>query len=341
MSYTASYAMSHRPQLSLLDKTVAFAAWVLAGTIFLTIGWLAMEPDDPQGAVSILTRSRGIVMLVQAGALAAVAAALATAIAGRRLADVGTFAAAVGLAVVSLRGGTAASLLVETADLSAAAQRWLALQLAAETLGWFVVISVVMGVSGLVARWCFPEPRGKDDADLDLCAIAAQTLAGRDAPVLGHWLFRVPAGRQTAPRTGLKHTLLVAAIGLLAIHVLSGGLSSRAIRHGQACFVVAAGVAIASWIAYRRVPVGSALWSILAVPLIAVIGYIWAGMRPAVAGLPLSQPASHFLRVLPIQYVSVGTAAALTTFWCMYTPPATGGGASRSSATRTAQRGRR
>ena len=116
MNTASSPIMVHRPHRTLLDKTVTLGSWVLAGAIFLSVGWLAMKPEDPLGAVTVLTRDGGLLVLLQAGALAGVAAAIATVIAGRYLADVGTFAAAVGLAAVSLRGGTAGTLLVHFAD---------------------------------------------------------------------------------------------------------------------------------------------------------------------------------------------------------------------------------
>ncbi|MHC4698927.1 MAG: hypothetical protein ACYTFA_19535, partial [Planctomycetota bacterium] len=117
------------------------------------------------------------------------------------------------------------------------------------------------------------------------------------------------------PREGIMHTAIAVAVGLIAIGFFSGGLSSRAIAHGQACFVVAAAVSIACYTAHRLAPVRSSLWSILAVMMIAVIGYLWSSVRPAMQGLPPTIPSSDFLRVLPIQYISVGTVAALAMFW--------------------------
>lgn len=126
-------------------------------------------------------------------------------------------------------------------------------------------------------------------------------------------------GKHRQP-TGVKHTIIATGVGLAAITLLSAGLSSRSIQHGQVCFVVAAAVGLGTYFAHRMAPVRSALWSILAVVLIALMGYVWAAVRPAVAGLPPSIPSSHFMRVLPIQYISIGTAAALAMFWYVYVP---------------------
>ncbi len=312
--------MVHRPHRSLLDKVVTLGSWFLAGAIFLTVGWFAMEPEDPLGAVTVLTRDGGILVLLQAAALAGVAAAIATVIAGHYLADVGTFAAAVGLAAVSLRGGTAGTLLVHFADSTPSFERQVALGLALESVGWFAVMLLAMGVSALVMRWCFANPEGKELNPDDVRAVAARTLAAYDAPRLGTRLFGVPAQRQTRPADGGKHLIITLVAGVLYMSILSAGLSNRSIQHGQVCFVVAAAVYLASYTAYRFVPVHSPFWSILAVPLIALAGYAWAGVRPVAASLPPNLPSSHFLRVLPIQYISVGTAAVLTMFWYTYNP---------------------
>ena len=102
---------------------------------------------------------------------------------------------------------------------------------------------------------------------------------------------------------------------------LSAGLSGRSIQHGQACFVVAAAMGIACYIANRAAPVRSPLWSILAAAVLAVAGYAWAFVRGPGEGMPASLPASHFLRVLPLQYISVGTAVAISMFWSSHVPP--------------------
>lgn len=326
MSSSTSYAMSDRLQLSLLEKVVTFVAWLLGGAVFFTVGWLVVHPDDPEGAVSLFARSDSFLMLVQSAVLAGVAAAIGTILAGRRLSDAGTFAAAIGLAAVSLRGETVVSFLVMRTDLSATAERGLALRFAAESVGWFVVILVAVVVSGYVARWCFghAERVRSDDPLRDL---ASRSLAACDAPRLGRAICGASATPQTEPLDGLKHTMITAGVAVLACGLLSKGLVSRSIQHGQVCFSVFAAVMIASMVAFRFVPVRSPLWSILAVPIVAVTGYLWAGFRPSEPGLPPNMPASHFLRVLPIQYIAVGTVAALTAFWYVYREAEDGGGA--------------
>ncbi|MBU0718377.1 MAG: hypothetical protein KJ749_09030, partial [Planctomycetes bacterium] len=203
---------AHRSQLTLLQKAFALSSWFLAGALFLTIGWFALEPDDPLGAVSLLGRDGGLIMLVQAAALAGVAAAMATVIIGRHLADVGTFAAALGLAAVSLRGGNAGVLLLSYSDAADSVDRWLAVRLALETVGWFAVILVAIGVSAVVMSWCNPRPEGSSANPVSTRDIAAATMAGYDAPDIGPRFFQSTWDTSTPLTEGLKHTGIAAAV---------------------------------------------------------------------------------------------------------------------------------
>ncbi len=332
MSDAPSTMIVERREPSMLEKVAAFASWVLAGAIFLTVGWMAMEPDDPLGSVSALARADGMLMLIQAAVLAAVCGGLATVIAGRRMADVGTLAAALGLALVSLRGASAEYLLVQGAEKSDSFERGLALSFVLESLGWFLVIIVTIGVSALVTRWCFGNARSEQRGDRG--TMAAPTPAGFDGLSFSVRCFGVSAEDQTVRADGVKHMLIATVVGLAATMLLSAGLSTRSIQHGQVIFVVAAAMFVATYVAYHFVPVRSALWSVLAVGLVAIIGYFWGVLRPSVSGLPPSIPSTHFMRILPIQFISVGTVAALAAFWNAYVPvdpQATSPGRQRSS----------
>ncbi len=287
MSDAPSSVMSARHHPTLVDRAAFWSSWLLAGAVFLTIGWLAMAPDDPRGAVSILTRGGGWMMLLQAAGLAAVTAALTTVIAGRRLPYVGAFAAAVGLASVSLRGWTTAYFLLQGAETPEVSQPALAGQFALEAMAWFVVMLIAVVISAVVTRWCFFSPPGVG--------------SGEEAP-------------SGSIRDGLEHLLIVFGAGMVVFYTLSSQMAARSIQHGQSCFVVAATICMASYLAARIVPAPSVHWPIFAVGLLAGAGYGWAALH-RVSGLPAGVPANPFLRVLPIQFVSVGIAAAVAMFW--------------------------
>lgn len=290
MSMAAGTAMSVTAHPTLLEKLSAWSSWVFAGTVFLSVGWMAMAPDDPLNAVSLLTRRGSLLMLLQAGGLAMVTAALVTVVVGKRLPHAGTFAAGLGLAAASTRGGTTVQMLALGVDGSADFQSSLALRFAVEALQWFVVMLAATATSAVVTQWCHgsaPKRLRTDDA-----------TAG----------YRRPTNAS-------QHFGITVVGGFIVFLVLSQGWAARSVQHGQACFVAAATVGIAAYLAYRVAPVGSPVPSLLGAGVLAVIGYIWASFRTAPADLPAIVPASPFLRVLPIQMVAVGMAAAVAMYW--------------------------
>ncbi len=303
-------------RLSFLERAAVWLTWGVAGALFLTVGWMAMAPVDPLGPVCVLTSRAGVTMLLQAGVLAAVCAWVCTLIAGRSVVDAGTFAAAVGLAAVSLRGGTAEYLLLygDGSVSGALPVDVVAVRFAAASVGWFVVMMLAAGVSMLVSRWCFGGAAGGTDQDASSDRGFGFVLAAADIPTTN-----LTAGTVRAPATplsdGLLHFGVATGVGLLAFFVLTAPASTRAIQHGQSCFFVMAAVWLACYFAHRIAPVRSAFWSVLAVFLMAVAGYGWSALRSQSGTAPPSIPESPFMRVLPIQFIAVGTATAISALW--------------------------
>ncbi len=316
--------MADPPQLGFFERLAVWASWGMAGWIFLTAGWLVMRPDDPLGPVSLFSRHSGLLVLVLVAGLSGVTAALATLIAGRKLVDVGTFSVALGLALVSLRGDTARYIVLQSVDPARAPAFW---QLPLESLGWLLVIGVAIGASSVVMRWCHPKAV-RELADPSIDWVLAMP-AGFELRAFGS----VAAGgaARTPLRVALTHTVVVAVAGLIAFNLLSAGLATRAIEHGQACFVVAASVCAACYVGYRIAPVRSALWSILGVGLLTIGAYLWGTLSGTDGSNPPGVPASPFLRVLPLQYVSVGTAAAVAMTWYAHDPYRTRAGSTQMS----------
>jgi len=303
--------------MSLIDRVSVWLTWLIGGALFLTFGWTLMEPFDPMGPVSVLTSDGGVVVLLEAAVLCALCAAVCTVIAGRAVVDVGTFAASLGLAVVSLRGGTTEFLLLygNGSPDGVMPSGVLATRFAAATLGWFAVVLLAAYVSHAVMRLLFPSTmRGMEKPD---AATPVITTIAHDIP-----LPDADGGRAASTRTvvveGLKHAGVVAGVGLMAFCVLATGSSERAIAHGQACFVVAAATWLGCYFGHRIAPVRSALWSVLGVGLTACAGYGWAALTSDGNEFPPSIPDSPFLRVLPIQFVGVGAATAISVMWSVH-----------------------
>lgn len=273
-------------QLTFLDKLALWASWAAAAGIFLTLGWMAMAPDDPYGAVTLLLRGNAVSVWLQAAGLAMVASAIATILVGRSLPYAGPFAAALGLAVVSLRGRTTESLLlaVRTAEMGTGS---LAMQMSLDAIAWMCVLVLAFGISAGIARWCLPRSQSHPVA------------------------HATPVSSWPAP----AFAVVAMGIALLAFNILGAGMHDREIRHTQVLFVVAASVWLGCYFAYRVVPALGIVWYVAAVFVMAVGSYVWASLQGDSATLPASVPPSNYLRVLPIQFVAVGVAAAIAAYW--------------------------
>ena len=308
------------PPMTLPDRAATGLAWGVAVAAFMTIGWVALRPDDPLGPVSLLSRNGWAMMLVQAAALAAVTSGMATVLAGRKLAEVGVFAASLGMVGLSLRGGTIVPLLIRHADAIGESHRGLALTLAGASVGWTLVIAVSLVVSAVVDRMCFgAHAPGQPHADDDLRVLAARSLSVTDVPVVSELLTGFTPEHRTPWREGVRHTVINAVLALMLLKFMSSGLAARSTEHGQACFLVAGPMLLAAYSAHRMAPVRTPLWGLLAVLLMTLAGYAWSIVVGGSSEIA-SAPASSFLRILPIQYIAVGSASVVLMFWYMYVP---------------------
>jgi len=322
MNASPSLAMAHPPHLSTIEKMLTIAAWALGGAVFLTVGWFAMAPDDPMDPVSLLAHHNAVAMVIQAAALAAIAAAVSTALAGKLLPDIGTFAAALGLMCVSLRGGTVEALLIDNAETAPAVRGSLAISMMLEAVVWIGVAAIATAASAIVMHWFFgqAEEQGASGAEPMRAAVFG-IVAGSDVPGVGTTFLHARPDEQTPPLVGASHLAVTALVGIILLRIVTDGLSARSPQHGQSCFVVAVSVAIGCYVAHHVAPVRSALWSILAAWAMAPIAYLWAVIESAPRELPAAVPPSNLLQLLPIQCVAVGTATAVVMFWYMAPPP--------------------
>jgi hypothetical protein len=308
-----------------LDKLLLVAALAVAVGLFLSVGWMAIAPADPRGAVSLVTHDRPMIMIVQAAALAAVTAAIATVMVGTKLPDSGVFAAALGMALVSLRGDTAAYLLINVAAGDPARERALAAQLAVEAAIWFAVLVVAMVVSGLVLRWCFGSRADPGDQFTGGRLAVMYEMSVSRLPFVSR-IAAGPAGERDTTDAGvaaLRYLGVVTAVGMVLYALFVVGSSPRAIRHGQVCFAAFASFYVAVWIAKSWFGARTPFWGTLAVPIACILGYLWSmiqGDASAPYASLASVPPSRFLRALPITFVAVGALGALAAHWTVSNP---------------------
>ncbi len=287
-------------------------AWGCAVAAFATVGWMALAPDDPCGVVR-MTPGDLPRLFPQIAALALVVAGVVTATVGRKLPDIGAFAVAFGLAGANLKGHTAAYLLMNVTDVGP--RRELCMSLVVEAVIWFVVIALALVASGMVMRWCY----GRPDTNGGVTAARLSALAVADVPVLGRLVCGTSDGPPSTPwLAGLLHAAANALAALVLIRVLATGAQERTIEHGQVYFSVAAAFFLGAYIAHRVLPVRTALWGCLAVPVVCIIGYgltmVWAQNSGAYARIA-SVPPTAYIRAMPLEYIAVGTVGVLAAFW--------------------------
>jgi len=325
-------AVPQRIHLSLWGKVLSGIAWGVGVGIFVLVGWMALEPVDPRGAVALITTEGATLVVLEVLALSAIVAGLATVLVGRRLPDAGVFAVAVGLAVANLRGATSAHLLIHVAGPDTAARSALAWKLAGEGLIWCLPVVTAMVVSGLVMCWLAHDG---DDAGADRASWRDGALA--EIPGLKRLLpgtdREQPAGGRI---NGLKACGLSFIAALVLFRLFATGSPLRSVQHGQTYFALVAAFYLAGWLAYRYFPVRTPLWGCLSVPLVMLAAYVVCALGSPPRGYDqvASVPPAAFFRALPIEYIHVGTAAAIAAFWSSGRLPAADAGDGACAARR-------
>jgi hypothetical protein len=285
------------------DKVRVAAVCGLAMALFASVGWTVARPSDPEAAVSLLLESRAWpAVLVSAIALAAVASAVATAVVGPVMAEAGSSAAAVGLAMLSTRGGTMTDVLMYHGA-SASARRVLAPTLIAETLMWFAAIVAAWLVGGIVRNW------------LNGQAGAGEKPGGPQ----GRWARVHEAFVHL--RDGLLGMIVCAVIAWVFISATISRSPESEIQRGQVFFSVGAGFLVAAAVGKQLWIKGAACWYALSVVIVAGLGYGWATLSPLASGVSdyyaklATTPPNDLFRALPIEYVGVGVAGAILGHW--------------------------
>ncbi len=289
-----------------LQRLLLHMAWAMAAAVLVTVGWVAMRPFDPRGAMSVLEHAHPMAMMVQVAALTVVTAGLATAVAGRWFPDAGAFAVGVGLTLASFRGGDMTQLLIESSG-----GNGLAMRLAGESLFWSADMFLALLVSHGVGSWLFGSRADGGTSPVGMSAMSALgLLRGTKGGGLGS------AERGFERMRLVKHVALSVVLGLVLIRILGAGGNDRAIRHGQACFAVVAGMYLAVGQAYVYFPNHATLSGCLAASIVGVLAFVlsWVLGLSGNDGLA-SVPVSAYLRILPVTYVAAGTSAALLAHW--------------------------
>jgi hypothetical protein len=314
-----SVELSASAPLGFLEKLRVLAACGAAIVLLWTIGWRVAAPIDPQMALTLNGNwARTLAVWPTILALAAVAAAVGTILIGRRLPEAGILAAAVGLAAMSLPGGSMQMLLAYQATNQAGGRRALMANMLVDCLLWTAILAVCWIIVAMVRAWLWagndgeaavaesppPEKARKD---------SAQARAGKAAPT--------PA----KPRAGWTALVVCTVVAVLVIWSTASRTPVSTIARGQVIASVAGGLFLGALAARYFTGISDPKWYVLAAPAAGLIGYLLGYLSADMAwaqgewyqpyAFLATTPPHDLVRPLPIEYVAVGVAGALLGFW--------------------------
>jgi hypothetical protein len=286
--------------LGMIEKTRLLSAVGLAGVLLYVLGWMIAAPSDPHLPLTFVYSGRAAVAIWPALAIVAVVAGVVgTVVSGPRLPDAGLFAGCVGLAVLSLHGGSMQDLLEAQAANTTAARQAMMLALGLDTLLWSAVL-IAMWIAVL---WTY------------------------------HWVWGgaspAPAAKAGAPvgfaRSGWAAMAATVVVALFTIWMTAGREPVANVQRGQTIAAVAGGLYLGAMAARYFTGVERSAWYIMSVPVVGLVawlvGYMSADMSWAQAGkyqyyvYLATTPVHDLARPLPLEYIAVGTAAVLAGFW--------------------------
>ncbi|MCK6456078.1 MAG: hypothetical protein L6Q92_06055 [Phycisphaerae bacterium] len=265
------------------------AALAIAAAVYWYVGYWVVEPKDPFAPISLLLVDNRLIVMAEMIALAIVAAGLAVAIHGGSAASFGPIAVAVGLAAVSLRGGSIAAL---PTALPTSVAGWPTRDLIVEMWLWCGLIAVGAVVGHWVASW-FTPPAGGPRADWRKADGAMVDSAAE--------LTRAAA-----------NVAIVAVVAFVLVRIL-GGDNRESILKGQVYFAVGIGFYLATLLCQWFLRLRQGLWLLLAVAIVGTVGYA--------VGAPNVDPASRRIgarielapicRALPMEFAAMGAIGVL------------------------------
>ncbi len=306
------------PPMRLGEKVRVVGVCCVLLAVALTLVWKAARPFDPYGAVTIVYHPHPVLAMLGLVVFAAVGSVLATLAMQGRLTDFGVFAVGVGLAGIGLRGGDLTVLLQYEAGTADGRASVFGL-LTADVLLWTILPAVSLTACAIT------------EAMANLSGPAGERAGAAAKPdgdgLLSRWLAR--AARRTGAaatwHTEVRHGLLttaVTAVVAMVIIRLTSGHTDGPVHAGQVCFAIGVGFWLGALVAGQFSHPALGIWVCLAVPVVALIGHGFAGLRPDLSG-PMGRLYNEVVIIapnalakgLPINYLTFGPAAAILGVW--------------------------
>lgn len=282
--------------VGLVDRTRVALACGLAILMMYGVGWNVVRPVDSMLGLTFTESGRAyfhvwLMML----ALAAVTAAIATAVAGKRLPEAGLFATGIGMATMALRGGSMQMILAYCASPTTLGRKALMLSMGRDCILWAAVLGAAWAASALVRRWLWS---------------GGETAEPATTP------------KPTTPQQGALALATTLIVALVVIWLTIARSPVAQIARGQVIASVAAGLFLGAMAGRTVTAVESTRWYLPAVVLVGLtaylVGYLQADMRWASTAFQAlaTTPPHDLVRPLPVEYLAVGFPAALAGYWC-------------------------
>jgi len=277
--------------LTPIERLRAMFGVVLVGVLFVAfVGPLVLAPRDPVGCISVSSCRLGWWVIPICAVLSAALAVVVCCTSGAQVEELGVFGVTLGLSLAALRFDNAGYLWATMGQGEDTLRRGVAGIMAAESLGWLlVVVAAYAGSEWIIGRFSL-QPKIRTDP-------------------------------RREGRNGALTVLFMSIIAVLLLQILSAGTEVAPVQTGQAYFACAASCYLAALIAYQLTGAQSPVWAYLAVGLVALVGYLWTVFSPtpmhpgrALSHLIHLSPTA-FGRALPIHIIMVGTTAAVFGNW--------------------------
>lgn len=280
---SADTAQRKQVQGGLGDQIRVTSALALAGALFWTVGWAAVQPMDPRGPLTLLASTRPMTTLVYMAVLSVAAAGLSVLVAGRPHVNLGGIAVGVGLAALNLHGAEADKLGgYVRADTG---PTWPMLSLMLELWLW----TAIVGLGHAAGRWCHGwmydggEPaRGGKVGDGALMSV-------------------------------LPAILLAALTGYLVLPYLMGPARDEVLKF-QIYFALGGSLLIGSMIGQFLFRPGVSWWPLVAVGIVGTAAYLVGSPTLPADGseyLTLRYLPGVIARPLPIEFAAMGAVGGI------------------------------
>lgn len=299
--------------LGLVDKTRLVLAVAAAVALLWTIGWMVAEPVDPHLSLTFMRSGRPVAAEWPALAvLTVVAGIMGTAISGRRLPEAGLFAAAIGVASLSLRGGSMETLLVAEGANTEATRRAFLKAMTLDCALWAAIMVAAWFAVTWAWRWVWASSSQPAPAVQSARATTAASVKAKTA----------------ADSTSHAHGLalgITAIVALLVVWLTAGRTPVANVARGQTIAAVAGGLYLGAMAGRYFTGVDDSRWYLLAVPVVGLVAYVvgywsadmsWAqGTGYQYYAYLATTPVHDLVRPLPVEYIAVGVAATIAGFW--------------------------